>query len=150
MFKLSCVALYHYRKNELREIRRMRKGEAKEANNLATKILQQMEQLDRKQENEKSVSACRDGLNNILNYIPALTRYWSGWNLHDNSFSLGLHNTLLYILSFRNFFVDMSGPSLPNSRQLSTQNCRQNNVQMSAQERWQPHSFYIFSLPIVR
>ncbi|XP_072177963.1 serine/threonine-protein kinase 10-like isoform X1 [Diadema setosum] len=47
--------LHALRKNELREIRRMRKGETKESNNLATKILQQMEQLDKKQENEKGV-----------------------------------------------------------------------------------------------
>ncbi|XP_054765750.2 STE20-like serine/threonine-protein kinase [Lytechinus pictus] len=48
--------LHALRKNELREIRRMRKGEVKESNNLASKILQQMEQLDKRQDAEKGSS----------------------------------------------------------------------------------------------
>ena len=47
------------------------------------------------------------------------------------------------VVSFRNFSVDISGPILPYSQHYCQQN---NNVQISTQERWKPHSFYIFSL----
>ncbi len=43
----------------MRELRRIHKGELKEANKLASKILQQMDQLEKSHDNEKQV--CHSG-----------------------------------------------------------------------------------------
>ena len=62
---------------------------------------------------------------------------------HTDPVPLSIYKTLMGIcivvevtkeglLSFRNFFVDMLGPNLPNNRQ-------NNNVQVSTQKRWNPH-----------
>ena len=61
--------------------------------------------------------------------------------------SVNVHLALsrLGLLSFRNFFVNKSGPILPDSRQVIIQCSNSNTREMKI-----PQLLYIFSLPIVR